>query len=249
MNPKSLIPVRIASVGLTLLVSWGCTESKTPVPAPALDGVASNSKQESNYSAARELIERCKRQTATELVIRSPVSLDQLLAISENPQLHTLELYAAHFSPTDLDCLASLSQLRRLRLEDLALHDRSIVSLWEMPHLEILNIPATVLTDSGVKTLVARLSGLQLLRIGSPHITDTGIATLSELQSLRFLHLVDIPVTDAGLIHFHDMHSLESFYIDGGQETEPGIRELLRANPQLHFHRNQLHIPDDPLAD
>jgi hypothetical protein len=68
------------------------------------------------------------------------------------------------------------------------------------------------------------------------------------MNSLRFLHLIDVPITDAGLAHVSGMTWLESFYLDGGDCTDAGLRGLLQALPELHFHRDQLHLPDDPHA-
>jgi hypothetical protein len=93
---------------------------------------------------------------------------------------------------------------------------------------------------------LAGLKELELLRFGSPHISDDGLAVVSTLPSLRFLPLIDVPITDAGLQHLHSMSGLESFYLDGGRCTDEGLYALLRALPGLHFHRDQLHLPDDP---
>jgi hypothetical protein len=69
------------------------------------------------------------------------------------------------------------------------------------------------------------------------------------MPALRFLHLIDVPVTDAGIAHLQSMSRLESFYLDGGRCTDDGLRALLRALPDLHFHLDQLHLPGDPKAD
>ena len=75
------------------------------------------------------------------------------------------------------------------------------------------------------------------------------MSEIAAARSIRFVHLLGVPVTDAGIVALYDMHWLESLYIDGGQITDDGIRSLLRANPELHFHRNQLHVAGDPNSD
>jgi hypothetical protein len=249
MNPECLVRLVVATLALMAFAGTGCFEPERSEPQIAKHQGSLLASDPAIYVPARKIIETCQRASLTELIIRSPISAELLAEISELPQLTTLELFETHFSPADLGKLTILPKLRRLRLEDLALDDRAVLQLHEMPELEILNLPATTLTNDGLRALIARMPNLQLLRIGSAGITDQGMAGIRKMESLRFLHLVDTPITDAGLVNFHDMHSLESFYIDGGQETESGIRNLLRANPQLHFHRNQLHIPDDPNAD
>jgi hypothetical protein len=78
---------------------------------------------------------------------------------------------------------------------------------------------------------------------------SAGLSLLVDAPALRFLHFRNVPISDVGLGAFRGMSQLESFYIDGGVETEDGIRKLLHSNPGLHFHRNQLHLPDDQNAD
>ena len=58
-----------------------------------------------------------------------------------------------------------------------------------------------------------------------------------------------VPVTDEGIRAIHGMTWLESFYLDGGNATDEGLRQLLTALPELHFHRDQLHIPSDDRHD
>jgi len=93
------------------------------------------------------------------------------------------------------------------------------------------------------------LNELVLLRIGSPNLSDFSIETVAKMTSLKFLHLIDVPITDAGLKHLYGMEHLESFYLDGGRVTEDGLTALLEAMPKLHFHRDQQHLPNDPRAN
>ncbi len=93
---------------------------------------------------------------------------------------------------------------------------------------------------------LAALPHLELLRLGSPQITDAGLECLARFKRLRFLHLIDVPVTDAGLDHLHGLEQLESLYLDGSQATDEGILRLLAALPKLHFHRDQQHLDRDP---
>jgi len=41
------------------------------------------------------------------------------------------------------------------------------------------------------------LSHLELLRFGSPNVTDAGMKTIAELPAPKQLHLIDVPITDA----------------------------------------------------
>ena len=75
------------------------------------------------------------------------------------------------------------------------------------------------------------------------------MAALSQLKELRFLHLIDVPLTDASLPILEGLSSLQSLYLDGDRCTEKGLHGLLQKRPDIHFHRDQLHLPDDPNAD
>ena len=78
-------------------------------------------------------------------------------------------------------------------------------------------------------------------------MTDAGLQELARSPRLRFLHLLDAPITDAGLRHVAAIATLESFYLDGAtRTTDAGLRALLAERPDLHFHKDQYHIPGDP---
>ena len=51
--------------------------------------------------------------------------------------------------------------------------------------------------------------------------------TVARLPSLRFLHVIGVPLTDAGLEPLAEMAQLESFYIDDSRVTDDGIEQLL----------------------
>jgi hypothetical protein len=87
-----------------------------------------------------------------------------------------------------------------------------------------------------------------LLRFGSPHVTDEGIRSVARLPRLRFLHLLDVPITDAALDHIATIKTLESFYLDGGHASDDGLRRLIAQRPALHVHLDQTHMPGDPNA-
>lgn len=66
------------------------------------------------------------------------------------------------------------------------------------------------------------------------------------MKSVRFLHLIGVPITDEGLRVLETMTQLESFYIDDGLVTDGGIERLWKAIPALHIHINQEHSDRDP---
>lgn len=161
--------------------------------------------------------------------------------------LRVLEVDRAGIGDADLQVLASLPGLTRLKL-GAPISDAGVEALVAAQHLEILNLPEADITDDGLAAL-ATLPRLQLLRLHSRRVTDAGLAHIADMKSLRFLHLIDVPITDAGLQHLYGMTWLESFYLDGGRCTDEGLSALRKALPNLHFHLDQLHLPGDPRAD
>ncbi len=160
--------------------------------------------------------------------------------------LQVLEVAHAAVEDDALQVLAALPNVTQLRL-GATLGDAGAAHIAAAQQLEILNLPEADLTDAGLASL-ATLPRLQLLRIHSPRVSDAGLAHVAGMSSLRFLHLIEVPVTDAGLTHLSAMTWLESFYLDGGRCTDEGFSALLTALPDLHFHKDQLHLPDDPHA-
>jgi hypothetical protein len=161
-------------------------------------------------------------------------------------QLEVLDIEHLDVPESDLNVLAGLTQLRQLRL-GFPVTDAGLARLAEVSSLRILNLPRGEFTGTGLAELV-RLPHLELLRFRSPRVTDSGLDEIARMPALKFLHLIDVPVTDAGLRALHGLTKLESFYLDGGRCTDEGLSELLRALPELHLHRDQLHLPDDPHA-
>lgn len=202
----------------------------------------------SQEPSTKSLIDNCKRDRKKQLSLAT-VTAHDLQLIGELTELEVLEINKPDFECSELIAIKHLAGLKRLKLEKLAVDDAGADVIAGFSRLEVLNLPAARISDQGLHELTYKLKELLLLRIGSPQITDAGIEAIRSLPLLRFLHLINVPITDAGLKTFHDMHDLESLYIDGDSATDEGIRDLLKANPKLHFHRNQTHVADDPNTD
>ena len=177
----------------------------------------------------------------------TPVTTEQWTMLAQQCEsLEVLEVDVRKINPDALDILGGLPELRNLILHG-PIDDSWIERIAALSSIQNLNLPDAQFTDEGLVALAA-LPELELLRFGSAHVTDEGMRTISAFPALRFLHLIDVPITDQGLAHLHGMTALESFYLDGGDCTDSGLRGLLQALPELHFHRDQLHLPDDPHA-
>lgn len=232
---------RLLLLILITIAASGCRPAAdaTP-PAPAAAAVeATWSDQLAAVRAGRS------RQVS---VTQSPVTPSQFAELADGcAALEVLDLAALADVAPDLTVVAQLPNLHRIRL-DAPVDDAGLEQLSRAAELKSINLPSGTFTNRGLAQL-AKLPNLELLRFRSPNVTDDALPHIAAMPSLRFLHLIEVPVTDAGIAHLHSMTQLESLYLDGGRCTDAGLRALLSALPDLHFHRDQLHLPNDPRAD
>lgn len=224
---------------LLLFALAGCSPAdRSADPAPIAAA-------ESDWSAQVAAVQSGESDSIA--VAKRTVTGDDLKELSQGcERLRNLEIDACSADDAELEPIGRLTQLRTLKL-GADVGDAGLTHLGSADGLTTLNLPRASFSDQGLE-VIAALPRLQLLRFHSPHVTDAGLAHIAEMKSLRFLHLIDVPITDAGLPQLYGMTQLESFYLDGGGCSDEALRELLRALPQLHFHRDQLHLPDDPRA-
>jgi len=156
--------------------------------------------------------------------------------------LEVLEIEEGTPANTDLALLKTLAKLRRLKLGELT--DEGAAAVGELSSISELLVSSAALTDQGVASL-CRLPLVQL-RLEAPGVTDASMEALAGLKQLRFLHLIDVPITDAALPALAGLESLESLYLDRAKCTDEGLSALLKERPDIHFHLDQTHLPDDP---
>ena len=76
--------------------------------------------------------------------------------------------------------------------------DAAMTYVKEMPHLTIVTLSESQLTDEGLSN-VEGLNGLHHLHLDNTHITDNGLKYLEGLTSLNTLLLAKTQTTDAGV--------------------------------------------------
>jgi hypothetical protein len=157
--------------------------------------------------------------------------------------LEALEVEGEVSPEIDFSGLSELPHLKRLKIEH-GFDDTQAAAVSQLPALSELLIASGALTNKGLESL-CRLPLIQL-RLQAPKVTDAGAVAIGNLAQLRFLHLIDVPITDAALPAIARLESLESLYLDRVKCTDEGLSALLKQRPDLHFHRDQVHLPDDP---
>lgn len=231
---------RLLSILLTLAAA-GCRPAAPPPPVNSGPAVA-----EPTWS---EQLADIRAGRAQQIIVTSvPTTAAQIAELADGcAALEVLSLHSIDPDSQTVAIIAGLPNLKNLGLGG-PIDDEALATLASATNLISLNLPNATFTDRGLEHL-AKLPQLELLRCHSPNVTDEGLRHIAALPALRFLHLIDVPVTDAGITQLHPMSRLESFYLDGGHCTDEGLHALLKALPNLHFHRDQLHLANDPLAD
>ncbi len=191
-----------------------------------------------------EQIEAVRRGSATAIVVSNPVTAAEWEALATGCEsLEVLEAENARLSDEDFQRLDHLPQLRRLRIGP-SFSDAAAAIVGRHPALSEIVVSSELLTDAGVALLCQR--PLTQLRLRAPQVTDSAMTSIGGLDRLRFLHLIDVPMTDAGLAPLAGIVSLESLYLDRAKCTDEGLSALLKQRPDIHFHRDQMHLRDDP---
>lgn len=223
---------------MTLLVLAGCTDRyRLAGQQPAEVGLAEQ---------VREARQGESREIRVEL---ANVGDQDLVLVHDLAGLKRLILERATVTDAGVAALRNLPSLEEVRIIGGQLGDAGLEHLCGLASVERLNLPQTEVTDKGLAAL-SRLPNLIQLRLGSRRISDAGMEAIAQLGQLRFLHLIDVGITDAGLAKLERMTGLESLYLDRVDGvSEAGLDRLLKALPELHFHRDQQHLPGDPKAD
>jgi hypothetical protein len=233
---------RLASLVAICLLVCGCDVSSEPaVPAPT-----TTSKSQLPVEVAWvEQLAAVRAGEATRIAVsHSTVTREQWHELRTGCEsLSRLEIDAADITDADLDVLASLPALTLLKLGS-EVGDDGIRLIARVETLEVLNLPEGRFHDDAL-SLLTTLPRLKQLRFHSPNVGDEGLRIIATLPALKYLHIIACPITADGLAHLHAMTELQSFYLDGCDIEDEAIYALLDALPSLHFHRDQLHLPDD----
>ena len=125
---------------------------------------------------------------------RRPIGDEIMKAIAQWSQLETLTIEHA-FDVTDLKCLASLPNLRRLELKgiftQLKLTTNMLDSIWQLKRLRVLQLPVCdVEADclDGALPRIGALVDLEELSLVGP-LSDAALGSLDSLKKLRVLDL------------------------------------------------------------
>jgi hypothetical protein len=147
--------------------------------------------------------------------------------------------------------LSRLPRLERLVLRESPLGDEGFKHLAACHTLRDVNVPQARCTLAGLAAL-AELPRLKNLRLGSSGLCPEGNGgaelgmTLLQFPALRSLHLIDVPLGDAGLEGIARYDGLWNLYLDGAGISDEAWERYFTLHPEVHVHVDQAHHDRDP---
>jgi hypothetical protein len=165
-------------------------------------------------------------------------------ALAQLTSLRILDLRGTSVGDEGLALLTALKELRDLDLSESIVGNTGLEALRQMPHLTHLNLWAARVGDAGMPALaqVKTLVSLNLDNVGYPdekiELTDAGVAHLTSLENLEWLHLGKTAVGDAGLMELAKLPKLKELTITFCPNvTDSGVSQLQAARPDLKITR------------
>jgi len=150
---------------------------------------------------------------------------------SDDGTLTTVDFTRApKLTDKDLSHLGRLVGTRSLRFsyQNTQITDAGTSCLAKLSNLEILRLGTRGIGDETLSHL-AGLTELRELYLSGTDVTDAGLQHLGKLEKLRLLTLSNTKVSDKGLKHLAKLKSLETLHLTGTKVTAAGVQQLKKA--------------------
>jgi len=238
------------AVCITLLAGCvvGCGVGAQPDREREATGVAEADAEEAT-AAVVEQIRVIAAGESSRLVATQPLTEAEWQQLTGLSGLEELVLEAGGLDDARAELVASLPSLKKLVARHSPLSDAGMATLAKGVSLQELNLPQAGCTASGIAA-VAALPKLRSLRIGGPYLQGTAVCdAVVSLEKLRFLHLVEVEIGDAGLAVLEQRPDLWSLYLDRAGVSDEAWGRYFQACPNVHVHVDQAHHDRDPGGD
>lgn len=163
----------------------------------------------------------------------SEPSLAEQLSSIRTGTTDILHIEATPWDDDDLDVLGDVPGLRILQLDHLdnRLTDAGMAKIAKLDGLEHLRIRGGAIGDDGMKSLAA-MPNLRALNLPQGQFTNAGLAQLKALPKLQMLRIGSPHVTDEGISHLNDFPSLARVHLIDIAITDRGLADL-QSLPRL----------------
>lgn len=176
--------------------------------------------------------------------------------------LQVLDMYRTDVEDKDIQNIAGLTGLVGLQLDETEVGDESLKTFCHLPNLKFLSLSSTQLTGSSLACLVTlknlkrlelghnvlkkeylsdliKLRQLERLGLQGCQITDQDLETISKLDNLRSLLLLEnTQITDLGMKKIASLKKLLVLEITHAQITPNGLKALVEL-PLKHLIINK----------
>lgn len=142
----------------------------------------------------------------------------------------------------DLVHVGKLPHLRMLDLRDTRVSDAGVRRLGGLNRLKALILTGTAVSDQGLAPL-KDMPQIMVLGLEETKITDEGLRYLQGLPNLVWLNLSGTRVTDAGLRHLKECRRLEVLILEGCATSDEAVSELQRDSPSMLVYDGSIRRP------
>jgi len=165
-----------------------------------------------------------------------------LVHLTQLPTLRVIRLSRTAITDAGMSTLAKCEFLERVDLSQTKIGDFGVWELRALPRLKDLNLYLTLVTDAGLDSFRRgdhrSAAKIERLNLDKCPITDAGIAKLSSLTSLAWIHLGGTAITDSSLIELAKFETLKEAIVTKTETTLAGVEKLRRDRPDINVRDN-----------
>ena len=145
------------------------------------------------------------------------------------PNLEFLSYDSQMITGDGLADLAALPNIQQLFLSDANLNENGWQALAQLKQVQAVYLDGAQVTDEELKKLVEAMPQLITLDLAETHVTDAGVACISQMPSLLLLDLRGTKVTDACLPALACCASLESVSLTNTAVTSDAVIQFANS--------------------
>jgi hypothetical protein len=162
---------------------------------------------------------------------RKQIPDEEMRMVAMLGSVDTLSMRDVEISPEGMKCLGSLRDLRFLVMENTSFGD-SECRILPKEHLTEFWASKTKITDLGLSSL-SEAESLAYLEVDGTNISDTGLSAIGKMKELKDLDISECQVTNRGISQLSGLTKLEKVNINHTLVTE-GCLQVFDKMPKVH---------------
>jgi hypothetical protein len=226
VNPAATPGTTVSSTSTSNASGSGATSAATP-PRPPSQYLLLTSDE------LKQL--RAGDATKIEIVERS-LDADILRELAQISGLTDLRFKKTDLNDSDLAALAALSGLQKLSISYSRITNSGLLQLKPLKQLRCLNLANVAATAQGVAELAKELPELEELRIDTLTIESGAIDLLVRSSHLKLFSAANTNLSDDGLRSLSQMDTLQTVSISSTQVTAAGFAKISQLSRLTTLH-------------